>query len=138
MNEEFDRFSHTASGNPDPSARKQDAGPLDWHHLRAMTLADAALQREVLMLFRDQGRDIMAALRGQPENAAVLAHTLKGAARAIGALRVAAAASRLEGAIGAGSDASQPLVRDLVSRLAVEIDTVGEVIAQFLQDDHTS
>lgn len=136
-----------ASGDPDASAGKRAGGlsagaadwqHLDWQHLRAMTLADPALQREVLILFLDQSRDIIAGLIGRPENAAALAHTLKGAARAIGAFRVAAVAGQLEDAVRSGSDASQPPVRDLVSRLAAEIDTVSKVIARFLQDGRTS
>ena len=70
-----------AAGEPD---RRAEPGPVDWDHLRAVTLADPALQREVLGLFLGQSRDILAAVKGLPDDTAALAHTMKGAARAIG------------------------------------------------------
>jgi HPt (histidine-containing phosphotransfer) domain-containing protein len=70
--------------------------PLDLAYLRSMTLGDARLEREVLEMFKTQTRDLLARLALQPDNAAELAHTLKGSARAVGAFEVGEAASALE------------------------------------------
>ncbi|MGB3447358.1 MAG: Hpt domain-containing protein [Xanthobacteraceae bacterium] len=86
-------------------------GPIDLDHLRKMTLSDPALEREVLQLFVEQSGQLMLTLASLPENAAALAHTLKGSARAIGAFRVAEAAAVLEAALrmadGAGEAFAQ-------------------------------
>ncbi len=70
--------------------------PVDLAHLRAMTLGDPALEREVLGLFASQARGLMTRLSAHPDDAAALAHTVKGSARAIGAFAVADAAAVLE------------------------------------------
>mgnify|MGYP000609603051 CR=1 FL=1 len=70
--------------------------PLDVSYLRSMTLGDTRLEREVLEMFKTQTRDLLAQLAPRPENAAELAHTLKGSARAIGAFAVGEAAYALE------------------------------------------
>jgi hypothetical protein len=57
-------------------------GPIDLDHLRKMTLSDPALEREVLGLFVEQTANLMRTLTLLPDNAAALAHTLKGSARA--------------------------------------------------------
>lgn len=74
-----------------------------------MTLGDPALEREVLAMFATQSARILGELAALPADAAAHAHTLKGSARAIGAFGVADAAARLEAALSAGSDPSQPL-----------------------------
>jgi HPt (histidine-containing phosphotransfer) domain-containing protein len=74
-----------------------------------MTLGDAGLEREVLAMFAGQSAGLIAALAGLPADAAALAHTLKGSARAIGAFSVADAAARLEAAIARGFDTSAAL-----------------------------
>src|SRR6185369_16342060 len=75
-----------------------DAGPIDLDHLRRMTLGDAGLEREVLGMFARQACQLAAAMTTAPPEASAL-HTLKGSARAIGAIRVAEAAAGLEAAI---------------------------------------
>lgn len=70
--------------------------PLDLSYLRSMTLGDIRLEREVLEMFKAQTRDLLSQLAPRPENAAELAHTLKGSARAIGAFEVGEAAYALE------------------------------------------
>ena len=62
-----------------------DDGPIDFEHLERMTLGDAGLEQEVLAMFAAQSAKLMAALATVPADAAALAHTLKGSARAIGA-----------------------------------------------------
>lgn len=74
---------------------------LDLDHLAAATFGDADLEAEVLDLFRDQCRRLAPVLASEapvPERREG-AHTLKGAARAIGAGRLAAALEALEAAL---------------------------------------
>jgi HPt (histidine-containing phosphotransfer) domain-containing protein len=73
---------------------------LDLAHLGAQTLGDHKLQYELLHLFAAQSPALVARMHtiGQtdPKILGDLAHHLKGAARAIGAFSVAAAAEALE------------------------------------------
>jgi HPt (histidine-containing phosphotransfer) domain-containing protein len=86
-----------------------DDGPIDIEHLQRMTLGDASLEREVLAMFSAQAAKLIGKLATLPSDAAVLAHTLKGSARAIGAFAVADAVSDLEAAIQAGGNPSRAL-----------------------------
>jgi HPt (histidine-containing phosphotransfer) domain-containing protein len=83
--------------------------PIDMAHLTRMTLGDAGLARDVLAMFVKQTAQLLSSLATKPPDAAALAHTLKGSARAVGAFRVAASASDLETAIRHGGDTSQIL-----------------------------
>src|SRR3954471_15125234 len=87
-----------------------DDGPIDFEHLKRMTLDDAGLEQEVLAMFTAQSAKLMAALATLPGDAPALAHTLKGSARAIGAFGVAEAAARLEAVITNGTDPSSRLI----------------------------
>ena len=86
-----------------------DDGPIDITHLRRMTLGDAALEREVLGMFSAQATRLVKSLVANPADAAVLAHTLKGSARAVGAFAVGDAAAHLETLIRSGSDRTEAL-----------------------------
>jgi len=86
-----------------------DDGPIDLDHLRRMTLGDAGLEQEVLAMFSAQSARILGELATLPADGARHAHTLKGSARAIGALAVADAAARLEAVLSSGSDPSEAL-----------------------------
>jgi HPt (histidine-containing phosphotransfer) domain-containing protein len=86
-----------------------DDGPIDLDHLKRMTLGDAGLEQEVLAMFSAQSAKLLGELAGLPAEAAAIAHTLKGSARAIGAVGVADAAARLEAALSASSDPAEPL-----------------------------
>jgi HPt (histidine-containing phosphotransfer) domain-containing protein len=81
---------------PSPPLVPDNDGPIDRDHLKRMTLGDAGLEREVLAMFAGQSAGLARALAGLPANAATLTHTLKGSARAIGAIRVTEAAEWLE------------------------------------------
>ena len=81
------------------------AGPISLDLLRRMTLGDADLEREVLGMFSNQAVRLLERLQVMPEDAAAVAHTLKGSARAIGALDVADAAEGLEAALRDGDPA---------------------------------
>jgi HPt (histidine-containing phosphotransfer) domain-containing protein len=94
-----------------------DDGPIDFEHLKRMTLDDAGLEHEVLAMFAAQSAKLIATLAGLPKDsgknagkdAPTLAHTLKGSARAIGAFGVADAAARLEVVLADGDDPSHEL-----------------------------
>jgi HPt (histidine-containing phosphotransfer) domain-containing protein len=86
-----------------------DDGPIDFAHLRRMTLGDAALEREVLGMFSAQASRLVKSLAARAADAAVLAHTLKGSARAVGAFAVGDAAAHLETLIRSGSDRAEAL-----------------------------
>jgi HPt (histidine-containing phosphotransfer) domain-containing protein len=86
-----------------------DDGPIDFEHLKRMTLDDSGLEQEVLAMFAAQSAKLMAALAAVPADAGALAHTLKGSARTIDAFGVAEAAARLEAIVANGADPSSPL-----------------------------
>ncbi|MBV9558181.1 MAG: Hpt domain-containing protein, partial [Pseudolabrys sp.] len=70
---------------------------LDEDHLGRMTLGDRRLEREILTIFVRQAAMMVEQINcGQLVHIAVAAHTLMGAARGIGAWRVAHAAERLQ------------------------------------------
>ena len=79
-----------------------DDGPIDIAHLKRMTLGDAGLEREVLAMFAGQAVRLIEALAALPADAAEIAHTLNGSARAIGAFQVAEAAEAFEAALRDG------------------------------------
>jgi HPt (histidine-containing phosphotransfer) domain-containing protein len=102
-----------------------DDGPIDIGHLKRMTLGDASLEREVLAMFASQAVRLIDALAALPPEAADLAHTLKGSARAIGAFHVADAAEALEAAIKDG-EASEALaaLREAIAQARAAIDAM--------------
>jgi HPt (histidine-containing phosphotransfer) domain-containing protein len=92
---------------PPGTAISASERPLDLVHLSRQTLGDRALEIELLGLFDKQAGQIMARLDsslccGDQKWRHDLSHTLKGSARAIGAVRVAAAAQAYEDALAAG------------------------------------
>ena len=91
-----------------------------------MTLGDAGLEREVLAMFAAQTVSLIGALAALPPEAGVLAHTLKGSARAIGAFAVADAAARLEVAMQNGDDPAAALagLEDAVTEARAAIDAI--------------
>jgi hypothetical protein len=74
-----------------------DVAAIDRAHLKAMTMGDVALARDVLALFERQGAIMMKRLPAADAKArAEMAHALKGSARGVGAWRVADAATLVE------------------------------------------
>ncbi|NNE23624.1 MAG: Hpt domain-containing protein [Rhizobiales bacterium] len=71
---------------------------LDLRHLDKYTAGDAALRRELLSLFTDQLAQQVTALRGgcAGDDWVIATHTLKGAARAVGAFQIGETAEALE------------------------------------------
>ncbi len=73
------------------------ARPVDLAHLSRQTMGDRDLEREVLSLFLHQVHVVGDRMAGAtPQERMVLAHGLKGAARSIGAFRVADIADAVE------------------------------------------
>src|SRR5436190_17631267 len=81
-----------------------DDGPIDIAHLKRMTLGNAGLEREVLAMFERQAVRLFGALAACPADAAEIAHTLNGSARAVGAFAVADAAEAVEAALRDGGE----------------------------------
>ncbi|AWN47810.1 phosphorelay protein [Methylobacterium terrae] len=91
---------------------------LDRAHLAQQTFGDDDLAREVLALFSGQCDRLLPGIADPDRDGAGradLAHTLKGSALGVGAMRVAALAGRLESALRAGD---APAIRDLAPALA--------------------
>ncbi|HEY6254227.1 MAG TPA: Hpt domain-containing protein [Xanthobacteraceae bacterium] len=100
---------------------------IDLAHLARMTLGEASLEAEVLMLFDRQAAILLAHMQdATPPAAAAFAHTLKGSARGIGAWGVAAAAEAVEmNATRANASATACAV----TRLAAAVAEVKAAIA---------
>jgi len=104
---------------------------LDRNHLARITLADEALEREVLGLFHRQAAMLLGRMANQaPRVIAALAHTLTGSARGIGAWQVAAAAEAVERA-AAGSE--QAGIEAAIGRLSTAVTQVQAAIAGLTQ-----
>ena len=103
-----------------------DDGPIDFEHLKRMTLGDAGLEQEVLAMFSAQSAKLLDTLATLPAETGALAHTLKGSAKAIGAFAVAEAATRLEATLADGSDPAEALAElgDAVALARTAIDTM--------------
>jgi HPt (histidine-containing phosphotransfer) domain-containing protein len=101
-----------------------DDGPIDFEHLKRMTLDDAGLEHEVLAMFAAQSAKLIGMLANLQKDAPTLAHTLKGSARAIGAFGVADAAARLEAVLAGNYDPSNQLAElgeaVVLARAAIE------------------
>ena len=104
-----------------------DDRPIDLVHLARTTLGDRGLEREVLQLFDRQSALLIARLRNAgPDGVAMIAHTMKGSARGIGAWRVARAAEAVE--LAGGTDIGAAL-----ERLAAATNEARAVIADLLK-----
>jgi HPt (histidine-containing phosphotransfer) domain-containing protein len=104
--------------------------PLDLVHLARQCLGDHELESELLQLFRLQAPALMARLSGSPplplDAKAKIAHTLRGSALAVGAGRVAGAASRIEELASAGGDQSSAEAH----AIAALVSAVNEALAE--------
>jgi HPt (histidine-containing phosphotransfer) domain-containing protein len=103
-----------------------DDGPIDFEHLKCMTLGDAGLEQEVLAMFSAQSAKLLDMLATLPAEAGALSHTLKGSARAIGAFAVAEASARLEAVLADGGDPAEALAElgDAVALARTAIEAV--------------
>jgi HPt (histidine-containing phosphotransfer) domain-containing protein len=107
---------------------------LDLVHLSAQTFGDRALERELLELFEQQCRRLLPTIADQHASMARAdaAHSLKGAARAVGAGCVAAIADAIEAALERGGEEAG-LLR-LVGQLELAVDEAGVAIRSRQQD----
>lgn len=110
---------------PSPPLAPEES-PIDFAHLARMTLGDAALEREVLAMFAGQSAALLCRLRAMPPDAAALAHTLKGSARAVGAMAVADAAERFEQALAGNRAVTEALgeIQDALTLAQAAIDAI--------------
>jgi len=113
---------------PFPSPAAEDS-PIDLGHLRRTTLGEAGLEREVLEMFLKQAARLVGALAALPPETGALAHTLKGSARAIGAVRVPERAGELEAAIRDGGDRIQTLA-ELSAAVAEARASIEAILSQ--------
>ncbi|KMO09959.1 Hpt domain-containing protein [Methylobacterium platani] len=100
-----------------------DRAHLDRAHLAQQTFGDDELAREVLALFAGQCDRLVPGIADPGLDGAAradLAHTLKGSALGVGALRVAALADRIETALRAGDAASLPALEAALALAARE------------------
>jgi HPt (histidine-containing phosphotransfer) domain-containing protein len=101
---------------------------LDLAYLRSMTVGDRALEAEVLGLFAAQAEQLSAALASNTGAATPMAlHTIKGAARGIGAVRVSRMAELAERATGPARQAAA------VAGLVAALDQARTAIAAHLR-----
>jgi HPt (histidine-containing phosphotransfer) domain-containing protein len=106
-----------------------DAPILDLGYLRAQAFGDRALERDLLDLFAQQCRRLLPVIAdpGPLMTQTDAAHTLKGAALAVGAGRVAALAETIESTIERGS--SEGRLPGLARELELAIEEVIAAIA---------
>jgi HPt (histidine-containing phosphotransfer) domain-containing protein len=97
MNLKPAQLKHALSGRHRPMT---GTAPIDLVHLARQTGGDTELESELLALFADQClKHLDTIRRANTKTGSDAAHTLKGAARAIGAWAVADAAERVEEAL---------------------------------------
>lgn len=99
--------------------------PIDLAHLARQTFGSRDLERDVLDLFVNQTRGLVAGIAATAGNErAALVHRLKGSARGVGATRIAELAEALEAADLSPSEAAR-----LVAALTRAQDAVGVFVA---------
>ena len=104
-----------------PLAPGSDA--IDVAHLTRVTLGERELAREVLGMFLEQSGNLMMRLAHGAGVGADVAHTLKGAAKAIGAFAVADAAEDVEHSLRSGHAARRQIasLQDALDTARTEI-----------------
>jgi HPt (histidine-containing phosphotransfer) domain-containing protein len=103
----------------DPAQEAAPNRPIDLVHLSRQSLGDRTLEIELLTLFEQQAEHIAERLSAPSGNGERrwrhdLAHTLKGSARAVGAIAVAAAAQAYEEALYSGGETAVVAARDIL------------------------
>ena len=115
---------------PEPSSPGAVERPIDLVHLARVTFGERSLEREVLQLFDRQAATLMERIQAAPaEDIPALAHTLKGSARAIGALAVARAAEMVE----LMHPATEPELRRAIAVLRGRAEETRAFIADLLR-----
>ncbi len=95
---------------------------IDFAYLSRQTAGDHELERELLTLFAQQCVVHLRAIHGGTDRQARMdaAHTLKGAARAIGAWQVAEAADRIEEGLAGPEQTASETALDALALAAAE------------------
>jgi HPt (histidine-containing phosphotransfer) domain-containing protein len=103
---------------------------IDFAYLSRQTAGDHELDRELLTLFAQQCAVHLRTIHGNADRQARIdaAHTLKGAARAVGAWQVAEAADRIEASLSRPEQAVSETALDALALAAAE---ARAVIARF-------
>ena len=110
-------FSRPGGESCGPSRHR----PVDLAHLSRQTMGDRSLEQEVLSMFLHQAKNVREKICAAPEAERLsLAHGLKGAARGIGAFRVADIAGDVE---------SDPSSEKHLRKLAFALDEVRDFVA---------
>ncbi|MEO3999838.1 Hpt domain-containing protein [Mesorhizobium sp. CAU 1732] len=100
--------------------------PIDLDHLARQTLGDTDLQREVLQMFLEQAQNACERLSSADEaERRMLAHTLKGSARGVGAFPIADCAEAIERRAPSSRDREELAV--LVDELGKAVDAIRDV-----------
>jgi HPt (histidine-containing phosphotransfer) domain-containing protein len=93
-------------------------GSVDFGYLESFLGGDRAIAAEVLRLFRQQGEGWMESLARDDADGPTLAHTIKGAARGIGANGLGEICDRVE----FGAEAERPQLRRELGAVLEAID----------------
>lgn len=114
--------------------RHQHRPALDAAHLARQTLGDRELERELLALFEAQCRRLVPVIAGVVQGIARpdAAHTLRGAALAIGAGRVAALCEDVERLFAADGKGDGRALGPLAEDLAAAVRDVTELASAHL------
>lgn len=103
------------------SSQRARRRPIDLEHLSRQTMGDRALEEEVLTLFLHHIGEVRDSLKTADEaGRRRLAHTLKGAARGVGAFALADCAERME---------ASPTDKATLARLTAQIGEARDFIA---------
>ncbi|MGH6760205.1 MAG: Hpt domain-containing protein [Phyllobacterium sp.] len=93
QNKELAAFSLPGGETSCPSRQR----PVDLVHLMRQTMGDRALETEILSMFSRQAAALAEKLgEAKGKDRVILAHTLKGSARSVGAFEVSRHAEKLE------------------------------------------
>jgi HPt (histidine-containing phosphotransfer) domain-containing protein len=126
----MNELSAAAVKPPEPSSLGAIERPIDLVHLARVTFGERSLEREVLQLFDRQAATLMERIHAAPaEDIPALAHTLKGSARAIGAVAVARAADIVEFM----HPATEPDLRRAIAALRARAEESRAFIADLLR-----
>ncbi len=106
--------------------------PIDLDHLNRYVFGDSALLAEVLGIFREQLATLPAQMNPSMDAQAwrLAAHTLKGAARGVGAWALGKAAERAEQMTEASAEERAAALKSLVDLAAAAADYAGDVIGR--------
>lgn len=106
------------------------SAPIDLDHLNRYVFGDAALLAEILGIFREQSALLTAQMTPSMDAEAwhLAAHTLKGAARGVGAWALGEAAEHAENLTDGAPEERAAALKSLVDLAASAADYAGDLI----------